>query len=558
MSKPLIFSRRSPFSIPSVPSSVSGRTPNRRMPTTFPFSCSGTMRAWRISSAWFSRILSTTPRSTLNSFGPTRWMPFLMSSPTPGAPPAGIGAGVGAGGAAAALASAGGLNIIVWQSWLPLVSHTRSQPMNFTVLPPISPPRRRSWLLPFSCCVSSAANDHSGSADAAMMSTFTSGQSGACQGSERSGGGTSADMSGMGTALSGPVTESNGLRARMASAVVACGLAEAGAGGRRAVSGGVESCFSSAPRLAPTTCMIPCASRNAAMATSARITAQKWRLRTLSMAMDAECPWGMVASDVPWDKRAKTLGLSRGSGGWGSTAWRPGGMGPAGRDKVSTRRTGPAPLRGTGVAEVAYRGGAMATAGKKGDSPLVAAAAAVDEELRAYDALAEEARRLDIEGEKSLRRATAIIQDSASRQDRIQERLRALVDEIEHSRTRQVQSLTALLEAARTLEARTQQHDAILQRFAALGESARACNELAVSLSQRRAAGLSDGEMLAGLVEIQTSMAAVVGEAEALTARAQTDRWPELARQVDSVRQQVLAAKNKLALAQKAMSQRVS
>jgi len=200
----------------------------------------------------------------------------------------------------------------------------------------------------------------------------------------------------------------------------------------------------------------------------------------------------------------------------------------------------------------------MATAGKKGDSPLVAAAAAVDEELRAYDALAEEARRLDIEGEKSLRRATAIIQDSASRQDRIQERLRALVDEIEHARTRQVQSLTALLEAARTLEARTQQHDAILQRFAALGESARACNELAVSLSQRRAAGLSDGEMLAGLVEIQTSMAAVVGEAEALTARAQTDRWPELARQVDSVRQQVLAAKNKLALAQKAMSQRVS
>jgi hypothetical protein len=200
----------------------------------------------------------------------------------------------------------------------------------------------------------------------------------------------------------------------------------------------------------------------------------------------------------------------------------------------------------------------MATAGKKDDSALVAAAAAVDEELRAYDALADEARRLEIEGEKSLRRATAIIQDSASRQDRIQERLKALVDEIEHARTRQVESLTTLLEAARALEARTQQHDAILQRFAALGDSARHCNELAVSLSQRRAAGLSDAEMLVGLVEIQTSMAAVVGEAEALTARAQADRWPELARQVDSVRQQVLAAKNKLALAHKAMQGRVS
>jgi hypothetical protein len=200
----------------------------------------------------------------------------------------------------------------------------------------------------------------------------------------------------------------------------------------------------------------------------------------------------------------------------------------------------------------------MPTAAKKGDSPLVAAAAAVDEELRAYDTLAEEARRLDIEGEKGLKRATAIIQDSASRQDRIQERLKALVDEIEHARTRQVESLTALLEAARTLEVRSRQHDEILRRFAALGESARHCNELAVSLSQRRAAGLTDSEMVAGLVEIQTSMAAVVGEAEALTTRAQSDNWPDLARQVDSVRQQVLAAKNKLALAQKAMSQRVS
>ena len=45
------------------------RTPKRRMPTTLPFSCSGTMRACRMSSAWFSRILSTTPRSMLNSVG---------------------------------------------------------------------------------------------------------------------------------------------------------------------------------------------------------------------------------------------------------------------------------------------------------------------------------------------------------------------------------------------------------------------------------------------------------------------------------------------------------
>ncbi len=45
------------------------------------------------------------------------------------------------------------------------------------------------------------------------------------------------------------------------------------------------ACVSSAPRLAPTMCMIPCASRNAAIATSTTITAQKWRLRSWSMGM---------------------------------------------------------------------------------------------------------------------------------------------------------------------------------------------------------------------------------------------------------------------------------
>ena len=56
-------------------------------------------------------------------------------------------------------------------------------------------------------------------------------------------------------------------------------------GGTRALSGAAASCFSSAPRLAPTKCMMPCASRNAATATRTRITAQKWRLSSLSMAI---------------------------------------------------------------------------------------------------------------------------------------------------------------------------------------------------------------------------------------------------------------------------------
>ena len=41
--------------------------------------------------------------------------------------------------------------------------------------------------------------------------------------------------------LSGPVTESNGLRERIGSALVACGVADPGAAGSRATRGGTAS-----------------------------------------------------------------------------------------------------------------------------------------------------------------------------------------------------------------------------------------------------------------------------------------------------------------------------
>src|ERR1019366_2585978 len=144
---------------------------------------------------------------------------------TPPAPPA-------AGGGAAAAAAAGlsftttgsGLNILDWQRPPLPLSHTVSQLMNSTVLPlPASPPRRRRMLLPSD--PASAAKDQSGSGDAAMMSTFTPSHAGALRGSVLSTA-TAASMplvppsdSSTGGLLRGPVTESNGFRSRMPSAL---------------------------------------------------------------------------------------------------------------------------------------------------------------------------------------------------------------------------------------------------------------------------------------------------------------------------------------------------
>ncbi len=191
-------------------------------------------------------------------------------------------------------------------------------------------------------------------------------------------------------------------------------------------------------------------------------------------------------------------------------------------------------------------------------SPLVAAAAALDDELRAYDDLAEEARRAPLNTEKGLERGLRAVRESTARNDSIQEKLRALVAQIEEARLRQVQSLETLLEAARAVQARSEQHEVLTQRFAALGAAASQVNALASEVSAKRAEGGSDTEVLEGIGRMQKHMADVLAEAEAVSALATEQGWSDLSRQADAVRQQVLAVKNKLAIAHRAVAERAS
>ncbi len=188
-------------------------------------------------------------------------------------------------------------------------------------------------------------------------------------------------------------------------------------------------------------------------------------------------------------------------------------------------------------------------------SPLVLAAAALDEELRGYDDLAEEAKRAHIHSAKTLERAVRIVQESMSRNETVQDKLRELVAQIEAARLRQVESLNTLLEAAKHVQARSEQYDTLMKRFAALGESARAANALAVSLATesdaKREAGAAESEIAASLGSVEESMAKVLTEAQALADIAAEQNWEDIKRQADSARQQVLGAKNKLTSARR-------
>jgi chromosome segregation ATPase len=180
----------------------------------------------------------------------------------------------------------------------------------------------------------------------------------------------------------------------------------------------------------------------------------------------------------------------------------------------------------------------------------------VDEELRAYDELARDAQRIEIDGEKSIARAARMLEDATKRQPAIQEKLRALVGEIEAARLQQQKSLDTLVEVSQSLQARATQYSELMDRFAELGEAAKGVNSLTTALSARRSEGAHEGELLAGLQELELRMNTVVERAESLAHDAEQYGWPEIARQADAVRQQVNAAKNKLVLAHRAVAGR--
>ena len=95
----------------------------------------------------------------------------------------------------------------------------------------------------------------------------------------------------------------------------------------------------------------------------------------------------------------------------------------------------------------------------------------------------------------------------------------------------------------------------MLRQFQALGQDAAELNGMGQRLSaKKRDAGATasdmakDPELAAGLHELSERMASVAGRAQELAASAHSAEFEDVSRQADSLRQQLLAARNKVVL----------
>ena len=198
----------------------------------------------------------------------------------------------------------------------------------------------------------------------------------------------------------------------------------------------------------------------------------------------------------------------------------------------------------------------MAARSKPSDSPLVASAEAFDETLKRFAALADGLRKGRLDSQSNLERAAENLKRVAGCEEELQAHAQALTVALAAARDAQQEQAEAIRVRALEIQARGEELTRLMRGFEAIGKDAAALNASAQQLAARKRTPdemVKDGELLAGLDDLQERMTAVLVAGEQLSAEARQSDFEDLSRKVDSLRQQILAARNKIGLLKEAL-----
>jgi hypothetical protein len=190
-------------------------------------------------------------------------------------------------------------------------------------------------------------------------------------------------------------------------------------------------------------------------------------------------------------------------------------------------------------------------------SPLLAAAEAFDAELERFARLTESARHGSLSSQKALERAAESLKEIADCEEQMQAQARLLMAALGTAREQQEKQAELASQRAEEVRERTVVYGDLLKRFQALGAEAAELNTMGQSLSARRPAGDAAGSgaelardpvFASGLRDLSQRMTEVADHAQGLMTAARDADFEDVARQAESLRQQLLAARNKVSL----------
>jgi hypothetical protein len=192
-------------------------------------------------------------------------------------------------------------------------------------------------------------------------------------------------------------------------------------------------------------------------------------------------------------------------------------------------------------------------------SPLVAAAEAFDESLRRFAALAESLRSTSLDSSHGLGRAADALKEVADCEEDLQARARTLIAALGTAREAQERQTELVRSRALEIQARSGEYATLLGRFEAIGVDAAELNTVTQRLASQRKLGeqgLNEGDvssLLSELGEIEERMATVIASSEGLANDARSAEFDDLHRKTDALRQQLLAARNRIGLLKEAL-----
>jgi hypothetical protein len=196
-------------------------------------------------------------------------------------------------------------------------------------------------------------------------------------------------------------------------------------------------------------------------------------------------------------------------------------------------------------------------------NPLVSAAEAFAETLQRFTAVAQAVKRAPLGSGEGLARAAEALRKVADCEDELQASAQLLIAALADARREQETQAEEVKARAAEIASRGQVYGALLGRFETIGRDAAELNATAQKLAgeSRIDAGMTAEEIspvLVRLGEIDQRMAAVVQIAEALAGDARAVDFDDVHRKADALRQQLLAARNRMGLLREALTKAVS
>jgi len=179
---------------------------------------------------------------------------------------------------------------------------------------------------------------------------------------------------------------------------------------------------------------------------------------------------------------------------------------------------------------------------------LAEVAASFERELERFEQLASTLVQQGVTSEKTLQRARVGLESCAECERVLAAKLGAFVEAMQAFQERQQRCMASVLESAHLIEARHKARQVLLERVAELGRRA---GDVTVPMEKLGQDSADATRLLGSMQDIGAELDAVIAEAGVVVGAAHGDDWPDIARDVEALKQRLQAARNKLLLAQR-------